>query len=127
MVGVNALAYRMLPPIEEALACRPSDAVLWGLWLDFARPVGRLVTEVLPAVVPSPMATTEVWPPVPVLIQASVDLKRLKRWQDLVDLLQPRMKAKRNLAEPGPAAGGPAMKPPNAKEWNWILNGSSSV
>ena len=112
------VARRCLPRVEAALARRPSDRELWQFWLLLAPHLERRLTDVLYTLAPSPLVPLEAWPPRDLLARAAEELRHQNRWQDLVDLLQPRRKAAAARVEQLRRIGDPEVEA-GCHTWAW--------
>jgi len=121
-LGLEGLSRRLLPKLETRLSQQPSDMDLWWLWLVFAPHLERPLTALLDSLAPSPVAPPADWPPQEILVAAAQGLIRQERWQDLVDLLQPRWSARRVGVEMMLRAKDPAAAHGYCQNWSWELS-----
>jgi hypothetical protein len=117
--GLDALAARLLPRLEADLARRPSGQELWWLWLAFAPYQGRSMAALLEAMAPSPVTPSGAWPSHGILAAGAASLRNAERWQEVVDLLQPRWRERaaafqQQQARPGARYGF-------SLDWSWEL------
>ena len=88
---INELATNCTHQLEKILIGWPNNMAFWNAWILFSSYLSRPNADFLATVTPTPPYDASNWPPIKVVEFVGQDLKRQARWQDLMELLLPRL------------------------------------